>query len=169
LTTNENEIKGKVWVFGDNIDTDIIIPGRYLTIRDINEMATHAFEPINEKFSSEFKKGDIIIGGKNFGCGSSREEAPAVLKSLGVAAIIAESYARIFFRNAINLGIPLLEIKDISKKFKQGQIAQVNFITGIVKNLNTNEKFQGTKLPEFLLNIIKAGGAIPAIKKKIKK
>jgi len=165
----KNSIKGKVWVFGNNIDTDIIIPGRYLTIRDPVSMASHTFEPINEDFAKKFRKGDIIIAGKNFGCGSSREEAPSVLKTLGIGAIIAESFARIFFRNAINLGIPLLEIKDISNNFKTGQFAEVDFISGTVKNINTEQTFVGTKLPQFLLDLIQAGGAIPAIKKGLKK
>ncbi|MHA1270235.1 MAG: 3-isopropylmalate dehydratase small subunit [Candidatus Helarchaeota archaeon] len=168
MSKKGNIIKGKVWLFGDNIDTDIIIPGRYLTILDPEIMASHAFEPIDENFSKEFKKGDIIIAGKNFGCGSSREEAPSVLKTLGVAAIIAESFARIFFRNAINLGIPLLEIKDISQHFKSGQLAEVDFISGIIKNINTDQIFSGTKLPEFLLEIVKMGGVILTIKNKIK-
>lgn len=167
--SNENIRKGKVWVFGDNIDTDIIIPGRYLTIRDPEVMASHAFEPINEEFAENAKKGDIIIGGKNFGCGSSREEAPFVLKTLGIAAIIAESYARIFYRNAINLGIPLIEVNNVSDHFKMGETAEVDFTTGEVKNIDRNEIYQGTKLPDFLLEIIKMGGAIPAIKKKMKK
>jgi len=169
MSGNDNIRKGKVWVFGDNIDTDIIIPGRYLTIRDPKVMASHAFEPINEKFASEVKEGDIIIGGKNFGCGSSREEAPFVLKTLGIAAIVAESFARIFYRNAINLGIPLIEVKGISKKFKNGDIAEIDFTEGIVKNLTSNEEYKGTKLPDFLLEIIKKGGAIPAIKERLKK
>ncbi|MBD3228525.1 MAG: 3-isopropylmalate dehydratase [Candidatus Lokiarchaeota archaeon] len=169
MSKNENVKKGKVWVFGDNIDTDIIIPGRYLTIRDPEKMASHAFEPLNENFASQAEQGDIIIGGRNFGCGSSREEAPFVLKTLGIAAIIAESYARIFYRNAINLGIPLIEVKNISDKFKEGQVAEVDFTTGEVKNIDTNKTYKGTKLPDFLLEIIKMGGAIPAIKKKLNK
>ena len=169
MIKSENIRKGKVWVFGDNIDTDIIIPGRYLTIRDASVMASHTFEPIDENFAEKFQMGDIIIGGKNFGCGSSREEAPFVLKTLGIAVIIAESFARIFYRNAINLGIPLIEVKDISNKFETNNTVEVDFTTGIVKNIDKNFTLKGSKLPDFLLEIIKMGGAIPAIKNRIKK
>ncbi|MFX1297494.1 MAG: 3-isopropylmalate dehydratase [Promethearchaeota archaeon] len=161
-------IKGKVWKFGDNIDTDVIIPGRYLTIRDPNQMASHTFEPIRPDFAEKVSKGDIIIGGSNFGSGSSREEAPFVLKTLGIVAIVAESFARIFYRNAINLGIPLLELKQVSKYFKEDETAEINFEKGIIKNLTQNKEYQGTKLPPFLMDIINAGGAIPAIKQRIK-
>ncbi|MHA1300009.1 MAG: 3-isopropylmalate dehydratase small subunit [Candidatus Helarchaeota archaeon] len=161
-------IKGKVWKFGDNIDTDIIIPGRYLTIRDPDAMASHAFEPIDPDFSKNVKKGDIIVGGRNFGSGSSREEAPFVLKQLGISAIVAESFARIFFRNAINLGLPLIEIKDISEKIQEGQEIEIDLLNGILKNLKTNEVFKSMPLPDFLMDILKAGGAIESIKKKLK-
>ena len=162
-------IKGKVWKFGDNIDTDIIIPGRYLTLRDPDEMASHAFEPIDPEFSKKVKKGDIILGGKNFGSGSSREEAPFVLKQLGLSAIVAESFARIFFRNAINLGIPLIEIKEISKKVNAGQEIEIDLPNGILKNLESQETFKYAPIPDFLMDILAAGGAIEAIKKRIKK
>ncbi len=162
-------IKGRVWKFGDNIDTDIIIPGRYLTLRDPNEMASHAFEPIDQEFGKKVKKGDIILGGKNFGSGSSREEAPFVLKQLGISAIVAESFARIFFRNAINLGIPLIEIKEISKKVKAGQEIEIDLPNGTLKNLESQEIFKYAPIPDFLMDILQAGGAIEAIKKRIKK
>ncbi|MHA1266959.1 MAG: 3-isopropylmalate dehydratase small subunit [Candidatus Helarchaeota archaeon] len=161
-------IKGKVWKFGDNIDTDVIIPGRYLVIRNPEEMASHTFEPIRPNFATSVSKGDIIIGGKNFGSGSSREEAPFVLKTLGIAAIIAESYARIFYRNAINLGMPLLELKHASNFFQEGDLVEIHFEKGLIKNLTQGKEFQGTKLPAFLMEIINAGGAIPAVKNRIK-
>ena len=161
-------LKGKVWKFGENIDTDVIIPGRYLTIRDPDEMVKHTFEPISSEFAEKVKKGDIIVGGKNFGTGSSREEAPFVLKRLGVAAIVAESFARIFFRNAINLGLPLIEIKGISKKIKEGQDIEINLSEGTLKNINTNETFNCMPLPEFLMEILQAGGAIESIKRSLK-
>ncbi|NVM05122.1 MAG: 3-isopropylmalate dehydratase small subunit [Candidatus Helarchaeota archaeon] len=162
-------IKGKVWKFGDNIDTDIIIPGRYLTLRDPDEMASHAFEPIDPEFSKKVKKGDVILGGKNFGSGSSREEAPFVLKQLGISAIVAESFARIFFRNAINLGIPLIEIKEISKKVNARQEIEIDLSNGTLKNLESQETFKYAPIPNFLMDILAAGGAIEAIKKRIKK
>ena len=161
-------IKGKVWKFGDNIDTDVIIPGRYLTIRDPDQMASHTFEPIRPDFTEKVSKGDIIVGGSNFGTGSSREEAPFVLKTLGIAAIVAESFARIFYRNAVNLGIPLLELKQVSNYFNEGDTAEIDFEEGIIKNLTQNKQYQGTKLPAFLMEIINAGGAIPAVKQRIK-
>ena len=162
-------IKGKVWKFGDNIDTDIIIPGRYLIIRDPNQMASHTFEPINPDFAKQVSKGDIIVGGSNFGSGSSREEAPFVLKALGIAAIVAESFARIFYRNAINLGIPVLELKQASNYFNEGDAAEIHFQEGIIKNLTQKKEYHGTKLPNFLMEIINAGGAIPAVKQRIKR
>ncbi|MFX0133572.1 MAG: 3-isopropylmalate dehydratase small subunit [Candidatus Hodarchaeota archaeon] len=162
-------IKGKVWKFGDNIDTDIIIPGRYLTLRDPDEMASHAFEPIDSEFGKKVKKGDIILGGKNFGSGSSREEAPFVLKQLGISAIVAESFARIFFRNAINLGIPLIEIKGISKKIDAGQEIEIDLPNGTLKNLKNQETFKYAPIPDFLMDILAAGGAIEAIKKRLRK
>ena len=161
-------IKGKVWKFGDNIDTDVIIPGRYLIIRDPEQMASHTFEPIDPDFATKVSKGDIIVGGSNFGSGSSREEAPFVLKVLGIAAIVAESFARIFYRNAINLGIPVLELKQASKFFNQGDTAEIHFEEGIIKNLTKKNDYHGTKLPDFLMAIIEAGGAIPAVKQRIK-
>ncbi|MFX1298223.1 MAG: 3-isopropylmalate dehydratase [Promethearchaeota archaeon] len=161
-------IKGKIWKFGDNIDTDVIIPGRYLTIREPDQMASHTFEPIRPDFAGKVSKGDIIVGGSNFGSGSSREEAPFVLKILGIAAIVAESFARIFYRNAINLGIPLLELKQVSNYFSEGELAEINFEEGLIKNVTQNKKYQGTKLPAFLMDIINAGGAIPAVKQRIK-
>lgn len=163
-----NVIKGVIWKFGNDIDTDVIIPGRYLTIRDPREMASHAFEPINPAFSTKVAKGDIIVAGKNFGCGSSREEAPYVLKIGGIAAIIAESYARIFYRNAINLGLPLLELKQASRYFNEGEQVEIHFKEGIIKNLSTNQEYVGTRLPSFLMDIIDAGGAIAAVQERIK-
>lgn len=162
-------IKGKVWKFGDNIDTDVIIPGRYLTIRDPDQMASHTFEPIRPNFTKEVEKGDIIIGGTNFGSGSSREEAPFVLKTLGIAAIVAESFARIFYRNAVNLGIPVVELKNASNYFNEKDIVEINLTEGILKNLTQKKEYQGTRLPTFLMDIIEAGGAIPAVKKRMKK
>ena len=161
-------IKGKVWKFGDNIDTDVIIPGRYLTIRDPEQMASHTFEPIRPEFAKQVSRGDIIVGGMNFGSGSSREEAPFVLKALGIAAIVAESFARIFYRNAINLGIPLLELKQASEFFNEADTVEIYFEEGTIKNLNEKKSYQGTKLPPFLMELIEAGGAISAVKQRIK-
>ncbi|MHA1799299.1 MAG: LeuD/DmdB family oxidoreductase small subunit [Candidatus Helarchaeota archaeon] len=155
----------KIWKFEDDIDTDIIIPGRYLTLRDSKEMASHAFEPINPNFAKNVKKGDIIVGGKNFGCGSSREEAPFVLKTLGVAAIIGESFARIFFRNAINLGLPLFELKNASSIINEDDNINIKVVEGII-DVNGKE-YEGTALPQFLIDIITAGGATQAVRKRL--
>ena len=155
----------KIWKFKDNIDTDIIIPGRYLVLRDPKEMASHAFEPLNANFAKDVNKGDIIVAGKNFGSGSSREEAPFVLKVLGISAIIAESYARIFFRNAINLGLPLFEVKDVSNLIKEGDKVTIKVVEGSI-NVNGKE-YKGTALPDFLIDMIKEGGAVPAVRKRL--
>lgn len=162
------KIKGKVWKFGDNIDTDIIIPGRYLIIREPDAMASHTFEPIRPDFAKQVVRGDIIVGGANFGSGSSREEAPFVLKTLGITAVVAESFARIFYRNAINLGMPLLELKQASSYFSEGDTAEIHFEKGLIKNLTQGKEYRGTKLPAFLMELINAGGAIPAVKQRIK-
>lgn len=162
-------ISGKVWKFGDNIDTDAIIPGRYLTIRDPIQMASHTFEPLRPEFAKEVTAGDVIVSGSNFGSGSSREEAPFVLKTLGIAAIVAPSFARIFYRNAINLGIPLLELKNAPEYFEEGDMVEINSEEGIITNLTQSQTYQGTKLPPFLMDIINAGGAIAAVKERIKR
>lgn len=161
-------IRGKVWKFGNHIDTDQIIAGPYLTIIDQDELASHAMETLNPDFAKKVKPGDIIVAGKNFGCGSSREEAPFVLKRLGITAIVAEFFARIFYRNAINLGLPLVEVKDVAQKFEEGDTIEIELEKGMVRNTRTNEELQGTKLPDFLMEIIREGGAIEALKKKQK-
>jgi 3-isopropylmalate/(R)-2-methylmalate dehydratase small subunit len=155
-------IKGKVWKFGDSIDTDIIIPARYL-ILPMNEMKLKAMEPLRPDFPAEFENGGIIVAGKNFGCGSSREQAPAVFKALGVSAIIAESFARIFFRNAINLGIPLVECKDVSNKVEEGDVVALDLSTGRIRSKGF--ELSGSKLPDFLLEIIEDGGLVKNLTK----
>ncbi|MFX0163562.1 MAG: 3-isopropylmalate dehydratase small subunit [Candidatus Hodarchaeota archaeon] len=156
-------IRGKVWKFGNSIDTDIIIPTRYLVL-PIEEAKEKAMEPIRPSFPKEFEKGGIIVAGKNFGCGSSREQAPAVLKALGVSAIVAKSFARIFFRNAINLGIPTIECKEAYDKVEEGEKIEIEPETGKIKQLKQGTILQGSKLPLFLLEIIKDGGLIPHLK-----
>ena len=159
-------IHGKVWKFGDNIDTDIIIPARYL-ILPIEEAKEKAMEPIRPSFSKEFEKSGIIIAGRNFGCGSSREQAPAVLRALGVSAIVAKTFARIFFRNTINLGIPAIECKEACDKIEEGEEIAIEPETGKIKLLKQAITLQGSKLPPFLLEIIKDGGLIPHLKKRL--
>jgi 3-isopropylmalate/(R)-2-methylmalate dehydratase small subunit len=151
-------IQGRIWKFGDGIDTDIIIPARYL-ILPLNEMKDKAMEPLRPEFAADFEKGGIIVAGKNFGCGSSREQAPAVLKALGVAAIVAESFARIFYRNAINLGLPLIECGGFPQHVKEGDTIGINLSAGTIR-LADGTEFSGSKLPDFLLAIMEDGGLI---------
>ncbi len=144
-----NKISGRVWKFGDNIDTDVIIPGKYLRTTDMSMFAAHVMEGIDPGFSQKVKKGDIIVAGENFGCGSSREQAPLALKHAGIACIVAESFARIFFRNAINVGLPIIEAKI---DCKESDIIEIDLENGIVKNKDTT--WHGTKLPDFLRQIL---------------
>jgi len=165
----EKKIKGKVWKFGDDIDTDIIIPGRYLVLTDEKELAEHVMEGLGSDFSRNVQKGDIILAGKNFGCGSSREHAPIAIKGAGISAVVAESFARIFYRNAINVGLTLLESKNISKKVSQGDEIEISIERGVLKDLNTGEEFEVKNLPEFMLDILNKGGLIPYLKEKLEK
>ncbi|ADP77383.1 3-isopropylmalate dehydratase, small subunit [Methanothermus fervidus DSM 2088] len=160
-------MKGRVWKFGDNIDTDLIIPGRYLTIRDPKKLAKHLMEGIDPNFHKKIKKGDFIVAGKNFGCGSSREHAPLAMKGAGIGAVIAESFARIFYRNAINLGIPAIEAPNVSKKIKNNEVIEIDLKEGIIRKEN-GEIIKFKKLPEFMLKIIEKGGLIQYLKEKKK-
>ncbi|MDD2889179.1 MAG: 3-isopropylmalate dehydratase small subunit [bacterium] len=163
-------IKGKVWKFGDDVNTDVIYPGKYLSITaDPVEMAKHSFETVYPNFIKEAKPGDIVVGGKFFGCGSSREQAVTCLKHFGIKAIIAESFARIYYRNAINLGLPILVCKGISSKVNQGDIVDIEFETGKIKNTTTGEEMQATPLPAFIMEIINTGGLIPYLRQTAKK
>ena len=162
-----NKIKGRVWKFGNDIDTDIIIPGRYLVLTGEKELAEHVMEGIDSNFSHKVQKGDIILAGKNFGCGSSREHAPIAIKGAGVSAVVAESFARIFYRNAINIGLTLIEAKNISNKISQGDEIEIDVEKGFLKNLNTGEEFKIINLPDFMLNILNKGGLIPYLKESL--
>jgi 3-isopropylmalate/(R)-2-methylmalate dehydratase small subunit len=164
----EKVVKGKAWVFGDNIDTDAILPARYLVYTTEEELAKYAMTGTDPEFPEKAQKGDIIVGGKNFGCGSSREHAPIGLKGLGISLVIAESFARIFYRNSINIGLPLLECKDISKHVSEGDVLEVDLDSGIVKNVTTGVELKGQKLPEFMMEILNDGGLMPHLKKKLK-
>lgn len=164
----EEKIKGRVWKFGDDIDTDIIIPGRYLVLTDEKELAKHVMEGLDSEFSSNVQEGDIILAGKNFGCGSSREHAPIAIKGAGISAVVAESFARIFYRNAINVGLPLLESENISHKISQGDEIEIDMELGILKDMVTGEEFEVKKLPDFMLEILNKGGLIPYLKENIK-
>ena len=160
------DFQGKIWRYGDNVDTDVIIPARDLAIADMDELATHAMEDIDTTFAPNVKPGDIMVAGKNFGCGSSREHASAVIKANGVPCIIAHSFARIFFRNAINIGLPVIEIGDEVEKIHADHEVGVDMSTGEVHNLTTGEVYQGTALPPFVQVIAKAGGLVNFAKQR---
>ncbi|MEM4658637.1 MAG: 3-isopropylmalate dehydratase small subunit [Candidatus Methanosuratincola sp.] len=151
-------IKGRVWKFGDDIDTDVIIPAKYLRSVDQSVWPKHVLEGVDPEFSSKVRPGDIIVAGKNFGCGSSREQAALAIKWAGVAAVVAESFARIFFRNAINNGLPLIEAKGISKMVEEGEVIEIDLDSGIVKTPKGEVK--SAPLPPFLQDILKSGGLV---------
>jgi len=157
----------RAWVFGDNISTDLIIPGRYLVDHEPSKLAKHAMEGADPKFAERVRKGDVIVAGKNFGCGSSREQAPVALKGAGISAIIAESFARIFYRNSINQGLPALTCRNGHKGFKSGDEVKVDLKEGTVCNLKTNKTLKVEPLPPLMLEIVNAGGLLPYLKQTI--
>lgn len=159
-------VEGKVWRYGDNIDTDVIIPARYLNSFDPKDLASHCMEDIDESFAKNVKEGDIMVGGRNFGCGSSREHAPVSIKAAGIPVIIASSFARIFYRNGINIGLPLMEIGDDVEKIKADDRLRVDTSTGTIENLTTGDVFHAHPLPGFVQEIAQAGGLINYIKNK---
>ena len=158
--------EGRVFKFGDNVDTDVIIPARYLNSSDPAELATHCMEDIDKDFVKNVNKGDIIVANKNFGCGSSREHAPIAIKAAGVSCVIAETFARIFYRNAINIGLPIIECPEASKKIKAGDQVDIDFNTGVITDQTTGETFQGQAFPPFMQKIISEGGLINYINHK---
>ena len=163
------EIRGKAIVFGDNINTDIIIPSKCLTTLDPDELAKHAMEGLDPKFYEKAREGVIIVAGKNFGCGSSREHAPIALKHAGVKCVVAKSFARIFYRNAINIGLPVVECPSILEKTSDGDEILVNLNEGEILNLTKNLRLQTSKLPSFILEIISAGGLVEHLKRRLEK
>ena len=158
--------KGTVFKFGDNVDTDVIIPARYLNSSDPAELAAHCMEDIDKDFIKNVKKGDIIVADKNFGCGSSREHAPIAIKAAGVSCVIAETFARIFYRNAINIGLPIIECKEAAREIENGDEVSVNFDTGVITDITKNTTYQGQAFPEFMQKIIDNDGLIGYIKNK---
>lgn len=161
-------MKGKVWKYGDNIDTDVIIPARYLNDPDPKALASHCMCDIDESFAGKVQSGDIMVGGSNFGCGSSREHAPVAIQSSGVSCVIAASFARIFYRNAINIGFPILECPEASEAIKAGDIVSVDTKTGVITDDTTGQSFQAKPFPEFIENMIDKGGLMPYLKEKVK-
>lgn len=152
--------KGRVFKYGDNIDTDVIIPARYLNSSDPAELATHCMEDIDKEFIKKVQKGDIIVSEKNFGCGSSREHAPIAIKAAGVSCVIAETFARIFYRNAINIGLPIIECPKAAAEIEDGDEVEVNFDTGVITDLTKGTSYQGQAFPEFMQRIIDAEGLV---------
>ncbi len=161
------KLKGKVWKFKDNINTDEIIPARYLNTFEEKELAKHCMEDADQDFPKKVKKGDIIVAGKNFGCGSSREHAPICLKGAGVSCVIAETFARIFYRNAINIGLPILESAAACKGIEEGDVIEVDLEKGKIKNITTGKTYNATAFPPFMQELINAGGLMEYVKKKI--
>lgn len=156
--------KGNVFKYGDNIDTDVIIPARYLNTFDPKELAKHCMEDIDKDFITKVKTGDIMVANKNFGCGSSREHAPIAIKAAGVSCVIAKTFARIFYRNAINIGLPILECEEAVDKIEQGDVLEVDFDTGEITNVTQGTTYKAMPFPEFMQNIIKVGGLINHVK-----
>jgi len=161
------KVSGKAVVFGDDVNTDVIIPSKYLTSLDPEELAKHAMEGLDPEFAEKAKEGVIIVAGRNFGCGSSREQAPIALKYAGVRCVLADFFARIFYRNAINIGLPVLESPGISEEVEEGDMLIVDLEEGKILNMTKNRVLDALKLPNFILEILKDGGLIEHLKKKI--
>ena len=155
--------KGTVFKYGDNVDTDVIIPARYLNSSDPAELAAHCMEDIDKEFIQKVQKGDIIVATKNFGCGSSREHAPIAIKAAGVSCVIAETFARIFYRNAINIGLPIIECPEAAKDICAGDTIEVNFDTGVISDITKGTTYKGQAFPEFMQKIIAAEGLVKYI------
>ncbi len=161
------KLKGRVSKFGANVNTDIIIPARYLNISEPGELARHCMEDIDPEFPSKIEPGDIIVATTNFGCGSSREHAPLAIKACGISCVIAQSFARIFFRNAINIGLPLLECAEAVKETETGDILEVDLSCGEINNVSKHKTFMASSYPEFMLGIINAGGLVEYTKNRL--
>jgi len=161
-------LKGRIWKFGNHIDTDAIIPARYLNTSDPNELAGHVMEDADKGFPARVKSGDIIIAGTNFGCGSSREHAPIAIKAAGIQAVIAKSFARIFYRNAFNIGLPIFESKETYEKSSEGDKIEIDADRGIIMNTTKDKQYTAKPIPPFMQELISAGGLIEWTKKRIK-
>ncbi len=163
----QNKISGKAWVYKDNVDTDVIIPARYLNTSDPKELAKYCMEDIDKSFAAEVKEGDIMVAGENFGCGSSREHAPIALKASGISVVIAKTFARIFFRNAINIGLPILEHPQLPDECDKGDELEIDLNTGVVINKTKGKQYQCTAFPAEIQNLIQQGGLINYTKQKL--
>ena len=162
------KVSGNVFKFGDNIDTDVIIPARYLTSADPDHLKEHCMEDIDKSFKDKVKPGDIIVAGRNFGCGSSREHAPVAIKASGVSLVIASDFARIFYRNSINVGLPILECPEAFEKISEGDQIKADFDTGIITDKTTGESFQSKPFPEFIKKIMACGGLLGYTESELK-
>ena len=162
------DAKGTVFKYGNNIDTDVIIPARYLNTTDHKELASHCMEDIDKSFIQRVKEGDLIVAGDNFGCGSSREHAPIAIKAAGVSCVIARTFARIFYRNSINIGLPIMECPEAADAIQEGDEVEVDFSTGVIRDVTTGETFQAAPFPDFIRSIIDKGGLMASLKEQIK-
>lgn len=162
------ELSGKVWKFGNDVDTDVIIPARYLNTSDPGELAAHCMEDADPQFPAKVKAGDMIVAGKNFGCGSSREHAPIAIKEAGISCVIAKTFARIFYRNAFNIGLPIFESPEAAGRIDEGDEVAVDVEAGVIRNLTKNETYRATLVPPFMQQIIAAGGLINYVAERIK-
>ena len=161
------QFTGKVWVLGDDIDTDIIIPTEYLALPTVEDMKQYGFSPLRPELASQIQEGDIIVAGKNFGCGSSREHAPIAIKASGISCVIAKTFARIFYRNAINIGLPILECEEAANDIDMGDKVEVDFTTGVITNHTKNKTYQAEPFPEFMQEMFKVGGLVEQTKVKL--
>jgi 3-isopropylmalate dehydratase small subunit len=161
-------LKGKVWKFGNDIDTDLIIPARYLNTSDPAELAKHCMEDADAAFAGKVERGDIMVAGKNFGCGSSREHAPVAIKAVGVSCVIAKDFARIFYRNSFNIGLPIFESEEAAAKISEGDTVEIDADNGVIKNITKNENYKVKPIPPFMQELVQAGGLIAYGKTKFK-
>ena len=161
------QIKGKTWKFGNDIDTDAIIPARYLNTTDPKELAAHCMEDADPEFAPSVKPGDIIAAGKNFGCGSSREHAPIAIKAAGVSCVVAQSFARIFYRNAFNMGLPILECPEGAERIRTDDVLEIDLDSGIIENRTRNETYRAQAIPPFMQNLIQAGGLMEYVRRQM--
>ena len=160
-------LSGKAWKYGDNVDTDVIIPARYLSTSAPEELAPHCMEDIDETFAEGVRRGDILAAGNNFGCGSSREHAPIAIAGAGISCVVAASYARIFFRNAINVGLPIFECSEAADAIEKGDLVEVNLETGAITNITKNKTWTARPFPPFLRDLIGAGGLVPWVRRQL--
>ena len=160
------KIEGRAWIFGDHVDTDLIIPARYLNVSDDHKLAKHCFADLRPEFAKEVRAGDIAVAGVNFGCGSSREHAPWAMKAAGVGAVIAKSFARIFYRNAFNIGLPILESDEAPEQIREGDRVSIDLSTGTIVELSEGKRFSARPIPDFMHDILKAGGLVEYLKKR---